>query len=363
MAAVAAAGLAVGLTGVAGEPARADGTTLTATTYSTAGTLDGVAAASNSNAWAVGSTGLNSSQRILMLHWNGSSWSRVTKPSVLAAPGGLSAVTVVNSRDAWAVGSTLSGASTTHTLLLHWNGSAWSQVTSPAPVKNGVLSAVAATASGGWAVGYISASAAANFQALIFRLSGSKWSRFGTKLGLGAGLGGVAITSGRAAWAIGSEAGMITANLAKWNGSTWSPAGPFPLEGVYHGLYGIAAGPGGIVFVVGWNGNAPPTPALSMKWTGKAWVKVTVGAPVSSGLNAVTFAPGGTAWAAGQTGTRTMILRWNGQEWTRIASPGSGGIYGLGFSAAGYGWAVGVAPTPSGTGKTLILHWNGHSWN
>jgi hypothetical protein len=31
----------------------------------------GIAAVSNSNAWAVGSTGA----KILMLHWNGKSWS------------------------------------------------------------------------------------------------------------------------------------------------------------------------------------------------------------------------------------------------------------------------------------------------
>jgi len=100
-----------------------------------------------------------------------------------------------------------------------------------------------------------------------------------------------------------------------------------------------------------------------MKWTGKAWVKVTVGAPTGSGLSPVTFAPGGTAWAAGEAGGHTMILRWNGREWARLGSPSSGVIYGLGFSSSGYGWAVGTSATSSGTEKTLILHWNGHSWN
>lgn len=318
---------------------------------------------SDSDAWAVGSVTRNNSQQILMLHWNGSSWSRVTKPRVLkGAAGELSAITVVNARDAWAVGSTNSAAGTTHTLLLHWNGSAWSQVTSPAPVKNGVLTAVAATTSGGWAVGYISGRAAVDYQTLVFRLSGSKWSRARTKLGNGVALTGVAITSRRAAWAIGNATGMIYGGLAKWNGSTWNWVKSFPVQGLYHGLYGIAAGPGGIAFAVGSNGNVPETPALSMKWTGKAWVKVTVGAPKGSGLNTVTFGPGGTAWAAGQTGPHTMILKWNGKEWTRIASPGSGGIDGLGFSGARYGWAVG-AETSSGIEKTIIFHWNGHIWS
>jgi hypothetical protein len=226
-----------------------------------------------------------------------------------------------------------------------------------------VLTAVTATKSGGWAVGYISGSAEADYRTLIFRLSGSKWSRVSASLGSGVGLGGVAMTSGNTAWAIGDATGMLYGVLARWNGRTWSWVKSFPVQGLYHGLFSIAAGPGGIAFAVGSNGNLPETPALSMKWTRKSWVKATVSAPKGSGLGTVTFGPGGTAWAAGETGVHTMILRWNGREWTRVASPGSGWIDGLGFSAAGYGWAVGNTETSSGVEKTLILHWNGHDWS
>jgi len=68
-----------------------------------------------------------------MLHWNGSTWSRVIKPAVLASAGQLAAITVVSASDAWAVGFT--GTPTSQrTLLVHWNGTAWSQVTNPAPI-------------------------------------------------------------------------------------------------------------------------------------------------------------------------------------------------------------------------------------
>ncbi len=334
-----------------------------ATTYTGTGGLDGVAAVSGSDAWAVGNLTQNDSQQILMLHWNGKAWSRVTQPSVLTSAGGLSAIKAVNAKDVWAVGSTGSASGTTHTLLLHWNGSAWSQVTTPGSVKDGVLTAVTATTSGGWAVGYVSASAEVNYQTLVFRLSGSKWSRASTKLGNGVALTGVATTSKGTAWAIGNATGMIYGTVAHWNGKTWNWLKSFPVQGLYHGLYGIAAGPGGIGFAVGYNGNVPETPAISMKWTGKAWVKATVDAPEGSGLNAVTFAPGGTAWAAGEAGSHPMILKWNGKEWTRVTGPSSGWIDGLGFSAASYGWAVGSAISSSATQETLILHWNGHAWS
>jgi hypothetical protein len=75
----------------------------------------------------------------------------------------------------------------------------------------------------------------------------------------------------------------------------------------------------------------------------------------------VTFAPNGPAWAAGAAGPQTLLVRWTGSAWARVASPSPGGsnvISALGFAAAGNGWAVGTSGS-----KTLILHWNGAAWS
>jgi len=370
--AVIATCVAVGLASVYGGPALAAGTAAgapqaqpseptarSAAAYSTAGGLAGVATASASSAWAVGYAGTGSGAKVLMLHYNGSKWSRVTSPGVLTATGALTAITVVSARDAWAVGST-GGAS--HTLLLHWNGSRWSQVTSPAPVGNAALNAVTATAKGGWAVGYYYTppGSAIDYFPLVFRLAGAKWSRVATRLGGNAGLNGVAVDSASTTWATGSIVGMLDGILARWNGSAWAWAHSFPVAGQYHELSGIAAGPGGTAFAVGTDSSTSMVP-ISMKWTGKTWRKAIVSAPSWSELNAVAFAPGGTAWAAGATGLsreNTMIVRWNGKAWTRVASPGTGRLDGLAFSAASNGWAVGTTGS-----STLILHWNGKAWN
>src|ERR1700723_451275 len=230
---ISAAGAAALLAGVVAGPAQARGATAigaaaagrqAATSYSTVGELNGVAAVSPSSAWAVGSAG-NSAQTVLMLHWNGNAWSRVTSPAVLNGRAGhLSAITVVSATDAWAVGATVSGGKN-HTLILHWNGKAWSQVTNPAPVSGGNLSAVTATAKSGWAVGYVNTNpdtpACCAGAPLIFRLHGSTWSRVTAKLGNGAGLTGVAVTAASTAWAIGTPTAMITGILARWSGSTW----------------------------------------------------------------------------------------------------------------------------------------------
>jgi len=154
--AIAATSISVGLSSVITGPASAAPVRPAATAYSTAGGLNGAAAVSNSSAWAVGFAGNSFAPKILMLHWNGTAWSRVTSPSVLTATGELSAITAVTAKSAWAVGYTGGiGTGKNHSLLLHWNGSTWSQVTSPAPVTGGNLAAITATAKSGWAVGYV----------------------------------------------------------------------------------------------------------------------------------------------------------------------------------------------------------------
>jgi hypothetical protein len=341
-----------------------------AATYSTAGRLNGVAAASNSSAWAVGYAGKSSAPKILMLRWNGTAWSRVTSPGVLTATGQLSAVTVVSAKSAWAVGSTGEiGTGKNHSLLLHWNGSGWRQVTSPAPVPGGNLAAVTATAKSGWAVGYVNTDPSAPLccagTPLVFRWNGSKWSRVTTKLGKGTYLNGVASTAANTSWATGGPLAMITGALAKWSGGLWSWTAD-PVRGAFRPLNGISAGPGGTAFVVGTDNDSVPA-AISARWTGKAWRQVAVSAPADSGLNAVAFAPGGTAWAAGSyfagSAVRTLVMRWNGRAWTRVPSPGTGEeLNGLAFSASNYGWAVGDTTSTSGNGRTVILHWNGAAW-
>jgi len=110
-------------------------------------------------------------------------------------------------------------------------------------------------------------------------------------------------------------------------------------------------------------GNGPSVP-LSMRWTGKTWQNATVSAPKNSGFSSVAFAPGGTAWATGYRNTSAsttsaLLWRWTGSTWARVTIPdGTYDLNGLGFAAAGNGWAVGARGA-----DTLILHWNGHSWS
>jgi hypothetical protein len=370
--AIAVTGLVVAVAGAVTGTAQARGTTAGATpgamSLRTPGELTGVAAASAGNAWAVGYAGTGFEPRTLMLHWNGRAWTRVTSPAVVdGASGMISAVTVVSADDAWAVGSTGLAPAPHRTLILHWNGTLWRQVTSPAPFA-GTLSGVTASAEAGWTVG---STDAAYGEPLILHWNGTAWSRVSAPADpAGAGLNSVIVTSAATAWASGLGNGryQISGVLARWNGQAWQWAS-FPVEGTYHDLFALAAGPGGTAFAVGFDAGAGAI-ALSMKWTGKAWQKTAVGTPKGAGLNGVAFAPGGGAWAVGYaptpTGAHTLIARWTGSTWTRIASPSPGTddqLSAVAFAAPGDGWAVGYTGSATPTTQTLIVHWNGSTWS
>ncbi len=324
--------------------------------FSTTGGLAGVAAVSADNAWAVGYAGSSGSPKVLMLHWNGTAWSRVTNPKVLTGPGELTAVTVVNSKDAWAAGFTGEITNTSRrTLLLHWNGTAWREVTRPAPIP-GFLDAITATASGGWAVGGVP-NGHVFPKALALRLSSTTWSR--VPVALGVVFTGVATTGKNSAWAIAATEQQY--EFVHWNGSKWTSEFSILPELDFY-IFGGIATRGGAAFTAGYeipNGGSQ-VPAI-LKLAGSKWKKVTVRAPSDADPDAVSFAPGGSAWAAGSAGSATLILRWNGKAWTRVASPNPGSVDtldALGFSSARDGWAVGISGT-----RTLIIHWNGTRWS
>ena len=235
-----------GVPGEAATAAPARAVLAAATSYTAAGGLNSVAAAADNNAWAVGYSASSSSPKILVLHWNGSAWSKVTRSQLklIGSAGDLYGITVVNAKDAYAVGYSGNPLGTTHTLLLHWNGIAWSPVTSPAPVSGGALSAVTATTKGGWALGYYATGPSAlDYWSLAFRLNGVTWSRVSSEAN-DITFTGVATTSAGTSWATANEVGMITGSLAKWSGSGWNWIHSFPVQGTYHALNAVAGQPG-----------------------------------------------------------------------------------------------------------------------
>jgi hypothetical protein len=112
-----------------------NGTAWTRTSGPSPGSLlRGVSAASPADAWAAGQVFATATGKFatVTLHWNGTAWARVPSPSPGSLSNNLFAVGADAPADAWAVGyycASQCAENSEHddTLILHWNGTAWSR--------------------------------------------------------------------------------------------------------------------------------------------------------------------------------------------------------------------------------------------
>src|SRR5215813_322799 len=108
-------------------------------------TLLAVDARPASDAWAVGARPNQSAYltQPLVLHWNGASWSVASTPLIAKPTARLNGVAAVSASDAWAVGYADNPQCLCRTTLVeHWDGAAWKLVPSPNPGIANELAAV-----------------------------------------------------------------------------------------------------------------------------------------------------------------------------------------------------------------------------
>ena len=274
--------------------------------------LEGVAAVSSNDVWAVGSYRSGGITRTLIEHWDGNTWSIVPSPNVDALDSALAGVAAVSSNDVWAVGSyadDVGGGYQTYTLIEHWDGNTWSIVPSPSPSTqyNGLSGVAAVSSSDVWAVGvYLNGT-------LIEHWDGSTWSVVPSP---GSGnLTGVAALSSDDVWAVGY--GSRYTVIEHWDGSTWSIV-PSPNGGDSNYLHGIAAVSADDIWAVG------------------------------------TYSNSGSA-------SQTLISHWDGSTWSIVPSPSPGTqfniLWGIGAVSASDVWAVGFYHNGSAD-LTLVERYN-----
>jgi hypothetical protein len=268
--------------------------------------LQGVAAASHDDVWAVGFRVSEPSGNHLTLieHWNGSGWRIIPSPSPAVRDGShatddiLYGVTVAARDDVWAVGSR-GLASTSATLIEHWNGRRWMIVPSPNPTPRSVgtdelFGVSAASVRTVWAVGYRDAPTAV--VALVERWNGQRWIASRVPAGRSVLLAGVAAVSPTQAWAVGRTVGLRPVILHEQNGG-WRTV---DVAAVPKGdLVGVAASSPTDAWAVETriSGGGPTV----VHWDGSSWRPVTtpkLGTGGSS-LGAVTGLASGQAWTIG----------------------------------------------------------------
>lgn len=326
-----------------------------------------------------------------------SSFGTVASPNAGTADNFLEGTAAVSATDVWAVGGMVdSGTGLDQTLTEHWDGNAWSIVTSPNQTISGSktpnsLSGVAVvSASNVWAVGSFR-NASSALQSLVMNWNGTSWTATAlTQQGLGDNeLMGVTTINSTDVWAVGYWSPTLTSTRQTlawhWNGTTWSPTfPPNNSPGVFSStLFGVSASGANDVFAVGRHVYGDNSYPIIEHWDGVNWT-LTQPSQVNPYqiLFGVKVVSSTLAWAVGfddldfSAPDQTMIYQWNGSTWTRVPSPNIGGsqhpnneLFAVTATSATDAWAVGAAFGPfnnqgqASTGKTLAAHWNGTSWS
>ena len=293
------------------------------------------------------------------------SWQPIPFPDAPAAR--LVSVSASSPTDAWTVG----------TALHRWNGSVWSPVQAPgkiAPDPLGYADTVfwdvfARTPTDAWIAGYTAFLGSP--QTLLERWDGSSWSVVPSPVNPGGSvLDGVFALSANDAWAVGSCAGSRPETEATaatltvhWDGANWTRVPSPNVADRHHELLDVVALSPNDVWAVGASRNwTEDFQTLILHWNGSQWsVTPSPNLPGENLLFGVSATAANDVWAVGEAWDgatlRQVFLHWNGSAWSQVTGPGGatvcaecgGDVLAMGPNDV---WAVGSA----------IGHWDGTQW-
>ena len=280
--------------------------------------LNGVTEVAPGDGWAVGTVSDVSSlaSKTLAYHWDGTAWTRFPTPDPAGQtlPNQLSAVAARATNDVWAAGyDNYPGEAS---LVLHWNGTAWSKVSVP---NIGALDAVAVAPGRVWVAG----------GNRVAQFNGTTWAKLPTPpvtsqdsvviTGLAHNAAGL--------WVVGNleftcgEGGVCTASYAAlWNGTAWTQipgGGGTGLTGVVAAGSKVLATSGGQVFglsLTGGDTEVTPAPgalqlqAIAADPAGNPWAVGQNGAQPGI-INAPGIGQGGIIVT---TGAANATVTWAG---------------------------------------------------
>lgn len=314
--------------------------------------------------------------------WDGSSWSTLgdgTNSSVFA----MTAFDDGSGPALYAGGSFLEAGGIPARRIARWDGLSWSALGSGIDGGGGPVSALVTfddgTGESLFAGGQFT-EAGDESASRIAKWDGSSWTP------VGSGVDGLSLLSlsvfddgsGLALFAGGrfSEAGGSPAtNIAKWDGTTWSPLG----TGVDDGVFAMTAyddGSGEKLYSVGEFTVAGGRNVLKVaKWDGSTWsplqtqnlgVTGSVRALVEhdDGSGRALYAAGEFIRAGGETANR--IARWDGSDWYPLESGLSSGARALATFDDGSGESLivgGRFTEASGVPASRIASWDGSTWS
>ncbi|MFF0013494.1 hypothetical protein [Streptomyces sp. NPDC005374] len=293
-----------------------------------------------------------------------SSWQHFPVPAQVRPQAGLNEAVAFGPDRAWAVGTDAVGRQAPgFPLVLRWDGTAWQRQSLPGIGWQGELLSIAATSpTEVWTAGRDSAGGAR-----LLRFDGIAWYESPPPRGV---VPTKLVAGPEETWLIGSRDGAQV--LLRWDGRGWQDL-PVPPGSVY-GLHVLAADDV-------WAAGAADSGAAVSHWDGQGWQQTIVDGFPRSAVGSVLAVSPTEVWAGGTAGfvggppgrpIPPLLVRWDGQNWSRMAVPTDfGSISSLAPTTSGELAWVAVARSekwgPSGSTPPLVpgpdfLAWNGQSF-
>ena len=321
-----------------------------------------------------------------LAEFNGSTWAPLGDgvQGAVAIETSVHALAVLQNGDLAAGGDFLVAGSVVANNIARWNGTTWLAYGSGIGVGDGLtpVQALAVLNNGHLVAGGDFLSAGGNLRNHIARWNGANWQDLagGTDLmvqGLAVAPNGNLYSTGMFTTAGGSPASRI----ARWNsttgsGNSWSALGP-GLGGFSDEFYGnaITVLSNGEVVVAGnsyTRDHVAPFGNGVARWNGSVWS--TLGAGLCDASNNGVFGrtvlslPTGEIFVGGQfnragSAAAANIAKWNGTQWSGIASGFNDFLVGMRVLPGGDVLACGAFSIVDSIATSAIARWNGSSWS
>lgn len=311
-----------------------DGSTWRIVASPGSGYLNGVAAVSSREVWAVGEVinaqGVEYRAAPLVVRWDGTRWRVIPSPNPSQTTSSLSSVTTLEANEVWTVGAYSPTIGVSLPLIERWDGATWRVVTSPdlPGVTESRLDAITRIPRTRqlWAVGYaLKGPRPAYEQALIERWDGVAWKIVANPTlpsgAYGSQLKGIVALSATDAWATGEYTASdhtVRPLITHWDGTSWTIAFSPDEWGRLAGVAAIGARDVRVVGAVVRDHLTPgsgigPLPWIGIvaQWDGSSWrvVESPALAAPNSDLIAIAADGAGGYWAVGPYFYTTFYLQ------------------------------------------------------
>lgn len=181
-------------------------------------------------------------------------------------------------------------------------------------------------------------------------------------------------------WAVGDVrvAGLLSTVIEHWDGTAWSRL-PSPNPGGAFGssLTGVTAVAADDAWAVGsYGAESTGSRTMILHWNGTTWTQALSPNPSATGenrLTAVSALGPDDVWAVGwhtssQLDEVTLAAHWDGAQWNVTLSPNPSHkvgnvLSGVSGTASDDVWAVGAYAPTTATQATLLARWNGKRWS